>query len=144
MTQTKLSQLHKIASETRSWAEIYAQTHNFESDLAEMCAIVSAELSRRLLQANFKKVVICETSCHCFLLVTIKKINYLVDLTASQFNEANIIIRPQTKTWPRKKKHYFWQDVKYTFANTKDLLKSQKKGNWPENQWAKLTEEYTR
>lgn len=147
MSQTKLKKLQKIAIETRQWAQDYAKKHNFDPEsLGEMCAIVSAELSCRLQKADFKKVTICETDCHCYILVKIKATDYLVDLTASQFSswrphknsEKKIVIRPQTRFWPRPKKHYFWKNVVRTFKNAKDLLASQKATSWPKNQWVIL------
>lgn len=129
----RLDELEDIAKATRSWAEDYAKENGFSCDLGEMCGIVSAELCRRLQKAKFK-VVICENKEHCFLQVKINNIKYIVDLTASQFEDEDIIIRP----WPSKIPtiYFFWKNILFTHKSAESLRKSQQKTNWPENQWA--------
>lgn len=78
-------QVIDIATEVRDWAERLAQKECRRSDLNGLCAIASAELSRRYVCVGIKhKICMSEedNGLHIYLLVD----DHIVCVTATQFS----------------------------------------------------------
>ena len=80
---------HKIAIEVRHWAEnvaLLAEKDNhqgWDSDLTNMCVLVSSVLAQRLYESGFTSVKLADSGCHSFVLLD----DWIIDLTATQFGD---------------------------------------------------------
>lgn len=133
-TNFNLKKITEIARETRIWADNERKRFNFDETLCGMCAKASAELWRRLTKAGLSTKII-ENDCHCYVICE----EYLVDITATQFNRKeifpNVVILPKENA----SKNFFWDEL-FTHCTDKDLRESQRRG-WPPFQWADIVEE---
>ena len=80
MRPVGLHAIKRIAREIRQWAEL-RRPRRWDPNLGGMCAIAARELFRRLKIAGFKPVIVY-TKDHAFIRIR----NYIVDVTATQFN----------------------------------------------------------
>jgi hypothetical protein len=95
------------------------------------CAIVSAELSVRLLKAGIEHVIRCAEYDNAWSHVFITVGRNLLDLTATQFGESEpIIYRPYHG---RNETQWFWKSTKQ-FQTAKQLIDFQHKTGWPKSQ----------
>jgi hypothetical protein len=81
--------IQKLGSFIRSQVEIWTK-HNpdiDEYDLAGACAIASYTLYRCLIKLGYQpKLIMADSGCGCHCWVELN--NYIIDLTATQFNKA--------------------------------------------------------
>ena len=130
----KLTRVHEIALEVRSWCEKEADKAGRPDSLMGYCAIASAELFRRLEKAGIFAEIHMQTGfdgSHVYLVVE----DHVVDVTATQFGEFRyqpvVIIH-----YKEAEQHYFYQSDEI-FGTPKDLRKFQARAKWPNNQIAK-------
>lgn len=105
-------------------------------NLEEMCAIASGELFKTLRAAGFE-VLLCEMSDegvygHCFVMVSLEDIDYIVDVTASQFGWADIIV---INSQNQAAKQHFWE-IDKTFKDLESFRQHQLATGWGSDQVA--------
>lgn len=131
-THEKYHKVMLIASSVRKWAEKYAEKEDMPDDLTGMCGIASAELSRRLTEANIPHEIhlFNDFGCHVFIAVD----DHVLDVTATQFHEfkhTKIVFRHY-----KEAEQYYYYQPSEIFANAEALRKHQLKTNWPMHQTA--------
>lgn len=128
-----MATIRSIALKAREIAERQAKSENLFSDQLEgFCARGTHILYKALKRAGIKArihVSYTEEYSHVFLRVG----NYIVDITATQFNEGPVCIVP---IWG-KKPDYWRRD--YEFETIKELVNFQKIEGWPREQIADLS-----
>ena len=129
-----MKRLHKIrciAKDVREWAENYAFENDFPDDLCGVCAIASGELWRRLADARIKSQIYRDYEhSHCFIVCD----NHIVDVTASQFGQENIVIK-HVNDRTDKEINYYWNMAKF-YNTVKDFKIYQTKVKWAKEQRA--------
>jgi hypothetical protein len=84
--------VREIAEDVRMWAEVLQEkAKRWSGDLCGMCAIASLELAHRLSRHGYDPVLAI-TEWHCFVLV--HDCEWVVDITATQFGDDEVVIRP--------------------------------------------------
>ncbi len=121
--------LQTIAQDVRIWAEENHLWMGFHDDLRGMCAVASAELFRRLEENQIGAVFACNPD-HCFIVC---KDYYLLDVTASQFGEDDVVLIQDYESIDPVNYPY-WQ-VSDCYNSISELLTYQKV-KWPARQWA--------
>ncbi len=129
------SQLVKIATEVREWAEDWNKLHDmFSYDLCGMCAIAAAELHRALVLNGYEPLIIVSEdngACHCFVVCD----GYLLDVTATQFGEfynEPVVVLPYNKS--TKSQLYHYGNPTYILENSHQLKVYQRTEDWPTSQ----------
>jgi hypothetical protein len=107
-----LDKIQKIAEDVHHWAICHSVDWGFNADLCGMCCIASFRLYKRLLKEgidahvyiahNYNKMGMIMES-HAFVMVD----DYIVDVTATQFNKKPIVIKKMTKH-----ENWFWRKGK--------------------------------
>lgn len=131
MNVDQLNQIKQIATQTRRWAMRNRQRAKVPSTLMGMCAIAAGELWSRLTKAGIQsKIAIRNVMCegHCFVIVG----EYLVDITATQFNGEMKAVEIRHRAEARKQ-YNFWRCTKiHDTAN--QLKQHQARTGWPNHQ----------
>lgn len=121
--------LQTIAQDVRIWAEENHLWMGFHDDLRGMCAVASAELFRRLEENQIGAVFACNPD-HCFVVC---KDYYLLDITASQFGQDDVVVIEDYESIDAVNYPY-WQ-VSDSYNSIPELVTYQKV-KWPARQWA--------
>lgn len=127
-------ELTDIVWAARRWAERYAKkTASLwvePESLSGMCAIASAHLHSQLTRAGFAPSLfeaLREDSGEAHIFVT--EGAFLLDITASQFGEADVVILPL----PRTNLPWYWK-ASIVHSGTRQLRKRQMLDGWPSEQ----------
>ena len=84
--------IYRTAWEVRRWCERRAKNSKYWENLCGLCATASKRIFTKLKNAGIP-CTLAETSYHCFVLTE----NYLVDVTATQFDLAKVVILNRNK-----------------------------------------------
>jgi len=130
-----ITQVRQVAQYFRKWAEENVNTHGFGwRNLTGMCAIASFEIFDTLRLAGFN-VEYCANSKHAFVIVHESGIEYLVDVTATQFGRElpKVIVTKYEERPVNPKRRYFnyWliESRTRTTEGVRNIL-----SNWPTDQ----------
>ncbi len=115
--------MHHIANKARYWTEKIAREHGFRADLCGLCAVGASRTFHLLKQAGYTGVKIQCNWQHAW----VKAGEFLVDVTASQFNYPDVFI---TDDWPAD--HYYRPEL--TFRKLRTFVHHQHKAGWRPNQ----------
>jgi hypothetical protein len=129
----KLTRVHEIALEVRSWCENEADKARREDNLVGYCAIASAELHKRLMKVGIQSEIHMHNGdflSHVFLTVE----DHVVDVTATQFSEFRY--HPVVIIHCKEAQQYEFFETDETFVDVMSLRKYQAKYKWPANQIA--------
>jgi hypothetical protein len=122
-------EIRLIATRVRRWAEKYAEENNHYNDLCGMCAIASGELWRELRREGGNPILCLKDDgpgAHVFVECS----GYLVDITATQFEENRVVVRRKELAW---KQRDWWQPTwKCKFIT--EFRAHQRKDGWPKEQ----------
>lgn len=111
--------IEKIMKQTRNWAMRNRHKYEIPSDLSTMCAIASAKLYKNLKENNYNPIISI-SQFHCWIEL---KGNAL-DITATQFNEAPILILPKKEYYKLlREKDYLGNSGIFHYTNYKMFLK---------------------
>lgn len=132
---TKLQRITLAAYNARRQAEKRASETGFSSDLHCFCARGSAILFRHLKKMGFRPKIVMSTDGH-WAHVWVRCSGYLVDITASQFDQDDVMIVPMK----RVPQEWYWissatEQVK-EFNSVEDLQVDQIHKHWPVEQVA--------
>jgi hypothetical protein len=96
MEKSKLSRLLSVGKQVRAWAENVAEKEQFPSDLCGLCARASAQLHKRLLMKNQSSEIVFVDD-HVYVRLMLDDVQYVFDVTATQFNVAlpKVLLRPK-------------------------------------------------
>ena len=123
-------ELRRGATSVRRWAEKYAKLHDHFDDLCGMCAIASGELWRRLRLIGGKPVFCYvddgEGDAHVF----IECDGYLIDVTATQFEENRVVVRRKKSAWAQRD----WWKATWRCRSITAFKAQQIKDQWPTDQ----------
>lgn len=96
--------LRNIAKRVRRWAENNYKAYNVADDLCGMCGVAAYATGRILAKEKIPhEVCIAAMGGHCFVVCD----GYLIDVTATQFNQAKIIVRKLSNDVIDD--HWFWR-----------------------------------
>lgn len=128
MPSMRVCEIRTIARRVRRWAERVAASNNdYGADLAGMCAVASRQLLTELLSAGYQAKVAYQWN-HCFVLVE----GYIVDITATQFNQPKVIVRCLDRAKKRGLPQY-WRHTN-TYKTSYGLNRRLIKDHWPKHQ----------
>lgn len=133
MNISSMDTIKNIALQVRRWAERRAEQGGDNPDLCGYCAIASAKLFNRLIEAGFKpelRLHESENLGHVFVAVE----DNVIDLTASQFVDfhyEDMVIMHE-----REAEAYFFYKPAHVFNSVKALIRYQKQNGWPAYQTA--------
>ena len=105
--------IHNVAVEVRKWAEVVSSSvhidnpQGWDSNLTNMCAMVSSVLAHRLHTLGFTSAKLADSGCHTFVLYE----GYVLDLTATQFGDFDHIMVVPFKA--AKNITVMWNEVKH-------------------------------
>jgi len=136
MEKPLAQKLRKIAKRVRYQAEKIAEQHDFSDDLECFCSHGAQLLFREMRKAKFKpRIVVCENDLfgHCFVKIR----NYIVDVTASQFEGF-----PDVCVRKRNVNHEHWgkEDKKSgtirvtQFTSVSAFRRYLQRSGWPQDQ----------
>lgn len=117
------SKIRNIARRIRRWAVLQAAKHNFPDDLQGLCAIAARRLFLEFKNEGYSPKIAYQKN-HCFVLVD----GYLVDVTATQFAHAEVVVRRFTNV-----KGWYWE-VQRTYTTVRGFNSRLRKDRWPHEQ----------
>lgn len=127
--------LRRLAFRARLWAESAArrtkEDFGIPDDLTGMCGIVSVYLGKRLEKVGIPYEICCSLG-HAF----IESCGYVVDATATQFDESRTMVR---KAGPWQGQNTYWYPEQ-RFANVNEFVQEYH-CEWPEHQRSDTFEE---
>jgi len=130
MRRSELKKVEEIAKKVREKV-VKKYRRKFGNDLCGCCAIASGLLHTELLKnsitSKIAMVNLKSGGSHCFVIYK----GYIVDVTASQFQQDDICIFNDRKH--RNGNDWFWYGRRRIYHSAKDLRKSQLK-DWPKEQ----------
>lgn len=132
------SKINQIASQARIWLE-ENYTKVFPGNFQGACAIASTYILKKLSDENIEAmVIITELDCGNHAYVETKE--YIIDITAQQFQDAvdrylpDIIVMNK-----RKRKEFFWNNVIARLRSPLDVVYYTMDPAWPDEQIPNLT-----
>lgn len=129
-------ELNLLAGRAYDWACLYALRNRMRSDLTGMCARASAALFHCLDQSQVT-AQLCLSECDRGAHVFIKFDDYVVDVTARQFNEfrnSRWVIMHEREA----ERYWFYQGPLELFDSVAELRKYQIDAKWPTTQVCQL------
>ena len=132
-----MKSIYSIADTTRKWAENYAKSNGFDSNLCGLCAISSAKLFTSLKKEGYSPEIRLHdgSTSHVFVVVN----DHIVDITASQFGMKSIEIVHECEVgvydYNSDDSKYYWYHTD-VLTSVKNLIKFQRKYGWPPSQIA--------
>jgi hypothetical protein len=105
--------IYEVAEEIRQWAETIVRSvdkdnpQGWDSELTNMCAMVSSVLAHRLHSLGFTSAKLADSGDHTFVIYE----GYVLDLTATQFGDFDRIMVEQFERV--KKTTVMWNEIKH-------------------------------
>ena len=131
--ETVQNKIITAAEATRKWAEENYVRHNASENLCGLCAIASSRLWQNLQMRGIKsRLMMSNLERHSFYHVFVEHDGLLIDVTATQFGEEEIVIKPIETS---SECPWYWEPM-YVFDTPVALQQHQNETDWVHEQIA--------
>jgi hypothetical protein len=117
------TKLYNAARRARRWAEKNWQLYHCTEDMCGLCGVAAVQLWQELKKDGIRATIACH-DYHAFVLYK----EYIIDVTATQFNLPKVLIRKRNRFDREDYEHT------HTFRSAKRFIEHQQLSGWPEDQ----------